>query len=119
MPSLTSKRLAGSSCGGFLINGIAVSPLEDDAPILVEEAVCIALERSRFVDAPQIRVGGRGRVVRLTGLVKSDVMRDAAEADAWYVFGVDDVINKIEVRPYRRTILSHCWRDAPLRKSVK
>ena len=40
----------------------------------------------------------RRAVVRLTGLVKSEGMRETAEADAWYVFGVDDVINEIEVR---------------------
>jgi osmotically-inducible protein OsmY len=35
--------------------------------------------------------------VRLTGLVRSDAIRQAAEADAWYVFGVDDVVNDIAV----------------------
>jgi len=49
------------------------------------------------VDAAQVRVGVRGRVVRLTGWTKTEVMRAAAEADAWFVFGVDDVVNEIEV----------------------
>ena len=40
--------------------------------------------------------GVRGRTVRLTGWVPSAAARDAAEWDAWYVFGVDDVINEIE-----------------------
>jgi osmotically-inducible protein OsmY len=31
----------------------------------------------------------------LTGLVKSASSRDAAEWDAWYIFGVDDVVNDI------------------------
>ena len=39
----------------------------------------------------------RGRTVRLTGWVSSAAARDAAEWDAWYVFGVDDVINEIEL----------------------
>lgn len=102
LPGLTSKRLAGVLAWWIpgtrdVINGIAVDPPEDDAPVLVEEAVRIGLEKDRLVDAPQIRVGVRGRVVRLTGLVKSDAMRSAAEADAWFVFGVDDVLNEIEV----------------------
>jgi osmotically-inducible protein OsmY len=32
-------------------------------------------------------------------LVRSEKARDAAEWDAWYVFGVDDVINEIAVGP--------------------
>ena len=37
-----------------------------------------------------------GAHVRLTGWVQSSVACDAAEWDAWYGFGVDDVINEIE-----------------------
>jgi osmotically-inducible protein OsmY len=61
--------------------------------------VRIALEKDPFVDASQIRVGVRARTVRLTGLVRSRTARDVAEWDAWYVFGVDDVINEIAVGP--------------------
>jgi hypothetical protein len=101
-PSLASKRLAGVMAWWVpgardVINGMAVEPPEEDAPILIEEAVKLALEKDPFVDADQIRVGVRGAVVRLTGLVRSEGMREFAEADAWYVFGVDDVINHIEV----------------------
>ena len=103
-PSLASKRLAGVMAWWVpgvrdVINGMAVEPPEEDAPIQIEEAVKLALEKDPFVDADQIRVGVRGAVVRLTGLVKSPGMKETAEADAWYVFGVDDVINEIEVRP--------------------
>jgi len=102
-PSLASKRLAGVMTWWTpgvrdVVNGMAVEPPEEDGPIAIEEAVKLALESDPFVDADQIRVGVRGAVVRLTGLVKSEGMRETAEADAWYVFGVDDVINQIEVR---------------------
>lgn len=102
VPGLTSKRLAGVLAWWIpgirdVVNGIAAQ--EEDAPILIEEAVRVALEKDRLVDASQLRVGVRGRVVRLTGLVKSDLVRKVAEADAWYVFGVDDVVNEIAVRP--------------------
>jgi hypothetical protein len=102
-PSLTSKRLAGALAWRIpgvrdVVNGMAVEPFEEDAPILIEEAVKLVLEEDPFFDAEQIRVGVRRAVVRLTGLVKSEAARDAAEADAWCVFGVDDVINEIEVR---------------------
>ncbi|MBD1544907.1 BON domain-containing protein [Roseibium aggregatum] len=103
LPSLTSKRIAGvlawwvpGSCD--VINGISVEPEEEDAPIRIEEAVHLALELDPFVNASQVRVGVRGRAVRLTGLVGSQAERTAAEADAWYVFGVDEVINEIEVQ---------------------
>ncbi|MDH3579505.1 MAG: BON domain-containing protein [Hyphomicrobiales bacterium] len=36
--------------------------------------------------------------MRLTGLVAAESDRDMAENDAWYIFGVDKVINEIEVR---------------------
>lgn len=100
--SLTSKRLAGVLCWWVpgtrdVVNGIEVEPIEEDAPIQIEEAIRVALEKDRLLDAAQIKIGVRGRTVRLTGLVKSEALRGAAEADAWYVFGVDDVINEIEI----------------------
>jgi osmotically-inducible protein OsmY len=104
VPGLASKRLAGVLAWWVpgsrdVINGIAVEPPEEDAPIQIEEAVRIALDKDPFVDASQVRVGVRHRTVRLTGAVHSPEARDAAEWDAWYVFGVDDVINEIVVSP--------------------
>jgi osmotically-inducible protein OsmY len=104
VPGLASKRFAGVLAWWVpgsrdVVNGIVVEPPEEDAPIRIEEAVRIVLEKDPFVDASQIRVGVRGRVVRLTGLMHTDAGRAAAEADAWYVFGVDDVINEIDIRP--------------------
>lgn len=104
VPSLVHKRLAGAMAWWVpgvrdVINGIAVEPPEEDGPDQIEEAVRVALDRNPAVDATQIRVGVRGRVVRLTGLVRSDVTREAAENTAWAVFGVDDVLNDIGVRP--------------------
>jgi len=51
------------------------------------------------VDASQIRVGVRHTIVQLKGLVRTESERNIAENDAWYVFGVDEVVNEIEVRP--------------------
>jgi hypothetical protein len=102
VPSLVSKRLAGVLAWWVpgsrdVINGIVVEPPEEDAPIQIEEAVRIALDKDPFVDASQVRVGVRHRTVRLTGALHSPEARDAAEWDTWYVFGVDDVINEIEI----------------------
>lgn len=103
LPSLTSKRFAGVLAWWVpgsrdVINGISVEPEEKDAAIRIQEAVQLALDLDPFVNASQVRVGARIRTVRLTGLVGSDEQRHAAEADAWYVFGVDDVINEIGVQ---------------------
>lgn len=102
VPSLSSKRLAGVLAWWVpgsrdVINGIAVEPPEQDAPVQLEEAVRIVLEKDPFVDATQIRVGVRHHVVHLTGAVTSEGARVMAERDAWYVLGVDDVINDIVV----------------------
>ena len=101
LASLAAKRLAGVLAWWVpgvrdVVNGVTVDPPEEDAPIQIEEAVRIALDKDPLFDASQIRVGVRGRTVRLTGWVPSAAARDAAEWDAWYVFGVDDVINEIE-----------------------
>ncbi len=101
-PGLASKRLAGVLAWWVpgsrdVINGMAVPDSDIDSPQSIEEAVRIALKKDPFVNAGQIRVGVRHRVVRLTGLVPLEAERDMAERDAWYVFGVDDVINEIAV----------------------
>lgn len=45
-----------------------------------------------------VRVNTRNRVVTLQGLVSSEKEREMAEYDAWYVLGVDGVINTLDVR---------------------
>ena len=104
VPGLVTKRLAGVLAWWVpgardVVNGIAVEPPEEDTPDEIEEAVRIALDKDPFVDESQVRVGVRHRTVRLTGAVHSPEARDAAEWDAWYVFGVDDVINELNVVP--------------------
>lgn len=102
VPSLAAKRLAGVMAWWVpglrdVINGLEVDPPEEDSPTRIEEAVHLVLERDPFVDAGQVRVGVRLRTVHLTGTARSAALRDMAERDAWCVFGVDDVINEIEV----------------------
>lgn len=103
-PGLVSKRLAGVMAWWTpgvrdVVNGLEVDPPEEDAPIQIEEAVRVVLERNPLIDAGQIRVGVRKSVVRLTGRLPSEGLRQMAGRDAWCVFGVDDVINDIEVAP--------------------
>lgn len=103
VPSLVHKRLAGAIAWRVpgvrdVINGIAVDPPEEDGPGQIEEAVRVVLDHNPAIDAAQVRVGVRNCVVRLTGLAPSEIVREIAEDDCWAVFGVDDVINEIEVR---------------------
>jgi osmotically-inducible protein OsmY len=102
VPGLDDKRLAGVLAWWVpgsrdVINGIAVEPPEDDSDDAILEAVRLVLEKDPFVDASQIRVGVKNASVRLTGLVPTEAEREMAEFDAWYVFGVDKVDNRIEV----------------------
>lgn len=101
---LDEKRLAGVLAWWVpgsrdVVNGIAVEPPEDDSDDAIAEAVRLVLEKDPFVNAGQIRVGVRRAVVLLQGLVPSESERNMAEYDAWYVFGVDRVVNEIQVRP--------------------
>lgn len=101
VPSLASMRLAGVLAWWVpgsrdVINGIAVEPEEEDGPVRIEEAIRIALEKDRLVEASQVRVGVDGRTVHLAGLTSS-LSRASAENDAWYVTGIDDVVNDIKV----------------------
>jgi osmotically-inducible protein OsmY len=103
IPTLVRKRLAGALAWRIagardVINGLVVEPPEEDGPDRLEEAVRVVLERDPAFDAAQVKVGVRGRVVRLTGLLRSQDARRAAVNDAWTIFGVDEVLDEIEVR---------------------
>lgn len=103
-PGLSSKRLAGVIAWWVpgvrdVFNGIEVDPPEEDSPDLIVEAVRGVLDRDPFVNACQIAVDVTGTRVHLTGLVRNETERAAAERDAWFIFGVDDVVNDIKVQP--------------------
>ena len=102
VPSLTHKRLAGVLAWWVpgsrdVINGLDVSPPEEDTDEEITDAVRMALEKDPFVYAGQIGVTTRDCVVTLEGVVPKEAEREMAEFDAWYVFGVDKVVNEIEV----------------------
>jgi osmotically-inducible protein OsmY len=102
-PSLSHKRLAGVLAwwvpgSANVLNCIEVTPPEEDNDDEITDATRIALEKDPFVNADQIRVTTRNRVVTLEGFAPNEDEKEMAEFDAWYVFGVDKVINKIETR---------------------
>lgn len=99
--SLSRKRLAGVLAWWVpgsrdVVNGLEVTPIEEDNDDEIVDAVRLVLEKDSFVNASQVRVICKNCVVTLMGLVPNDIERRMAEADAWCVFGVDRVENLLE-----------------------
>lgn len=104
VPGVGLKRMAGVLAWWVpgsrdVINGLGVAPPEADSDDEIADAVRLVLEKDPFVNASQVRVGARNAIVRIEGLVPTESEKDMAENDCWYVFGVDGVENRIEVRP--------------------
>ncbi len=100
VPSLSHQRLAGVLAWWVpgsrdVVNCLEVIPPQKDSDEEVTEAVRLALEKDPFIGAAQIRVSTRNYVVTLEGLVVNEKVKEMAESDAWYVFGVDGVVNKL------------------------
>src|SRR5262245_26024038 len=101
-PSLSHKRLAGALAwwapgSRDVLNCLEVVPPEEDNDDEITDAVKIVLDKDPFVDDVQILVTTRDRVVTLDGAARSEGDKDMAESDAWFVFGVDKVINNLQV----------------------
>jgi osmotically-inducible protein OsmY len=101
--NLTQKRLAGVLAWWVpgvrdVINGLEVTPSQEDNDDEVTDAVRLVLEKDRFINAGQIRVITHNYVVTLDGLVRTEVQKEMAENDTWYVFGVDKVVNNLKVQ---------------------
>lgn len=100
--SLSHKRFAGvlawwaRGCRD-VVNGLEVVPPEDDNDDEITDAVRLVLEADPCVHADQIAVASRNRVVTLEGMVASEKESARAETDAWCLFAVDEVINRIVV----------------------
>lgn len=104
MISLTHKRLAGVLAWWArgtrdVINLLTVRPQEDDNDDEVTDGVRWVFETDPHVHADQIGISTRDYVVRLEGVVGSETEKRRAEEDAWFVYGVRDVVNRLEVRP--------------------
>ncbi len=102
--SLSHKRVAGvlawwtPGCRD-VINSLAVDPPEEDNDDEVADALRLVLEMDPLVDPDGIAVRVENYVVTLEGAVRSDAERRRAEFDAWALFAVDRVVNRLEVRP--------------------
>ncbi len=102
VPSLSHKRLAGAIAWWIpgsrdVINGLGVVPDERDTDNEILDALRLILEKDRLIDASQISASCENAVVTLTGLVSSKEQRDIVEFDAWAIFGVHNVVNRVVV----------------------
>jgi osmotically-inducible protein OsmY len=101
--SHSHKRLAGvlawwtPGCRD-VVNSLDVSPPEADGDDEVVDALRLALEMDPLVQADQVTASCRNYVVTLEGCVRTEAERRRAELDAWSLFAVDNVVNRIEVR---------------------
>lgn len=77
---------------------MAVEPPQDDSDEEVAKAVRLALKKDRLIKSEDIRVSAKQYVVTLEGSIPTEAQKEMAEFDAWYVFGVVKVVNKLEVR---------------------
>ena len=81
-----------------VVNNLAVEHPMDDTDGEMTDTLRMVLEKDRFLDPAQIRVHCRGFTAILDGLVKNTMEKELAESDAWCVFGVMDVENRLRVR---------------------
>jgi len=103
VPSLSHKRLAGvlawwtPGCRD-VINGMRVMPPETDNDDEIADALRLVLEKDPLIHADQVGIRVRNRIVTLTGLVGNKEEKKMAELDAWYLLGVNRVVNNIDTR---------------------
>jgi osmotically-inducible protein OsmY len=100
--SLSHKRLAGvlawwSRGCRDVVNELSVLPPEDDNDDEIVDALRLVLESDASVHPAQITIRCHERQVTLEGRVATEGERTRAEMDAWYLDGVGEIINHIEV----------------------
>ncbi|UFS71930.1 BON domain-containing protein [Geomonas sp. RF6] len=80
-----------------VVNNLSVTHPLDDPDGEMTDALRMVLEKDRFVQEAQVRVHCRDFTAVLDGAVRSDLEKELAEADAWYLLGVTDVENRLKV----------------------
>ncbi|QBQ53130.1 BON domain-containing protein [Nitrosococcus wardiae] len=103
VPSPSHKYLIGTMSwwlrgGRNVENRLEVVPAREETEEELVDGLRLILEKDRLVEADQIRIDIRNRVITLTGWVATEEEKGMAEADAWCLSGVADVVNQIEVR---------------------
>lgn len=103
--SLTHKRLAGALAWWApgvrdVLNELQIEPPEEDNDDEIADALRIVLEKDPLVHhADDIGIRVRRGAVTLSGAVPNEQERRQIERDAWGLFGVNQVVNNIRLRP--------------------
>ncbi|WP_224963388.1 BON domain-containing protein [Geomonas subterranea] len=100
--SISHKRLAGVLAWWVpgskdVVNGIEVWSDPDENDDEMVDLIRIVLEKDPLVNASQISIHSTNGLVTLEGAVPTPDNKLAAESDAWYVLGVNEVVNKLVV----------------------
>jgi osmotically-inducible protein OsmY len=80
-----------------VVNELAVDPPERDHDGEIREAIDLVLNKDPIVHSDQIEAQVRDARVRLRGVVATREEKRMAERDVWYIDGVRDVINELDV----------------------
>lgn len=80
-------------------NRIHVQPPQQDSDNEISDIIRLVFEKDPSLDAQQIRIRTRQGAVHLEGVVSSEVNRRIASYDCWYIPGVHQVKNMLQVRP--------------------
>jgi len=80
-----------------VVNALELRPRYEERDDEVTEALGLVLEADPAIDASQIRPSCAKWVVTLEGSVPSEEQKRRAELDAWYLSGVERVINKLRI----------------------
>jgi len=80
-----------------VVNWLHVAPPEQETDDELADAVRMVLEKDPLVHQPQIHITAEQGTVTLEGYLASDEERRLAVLDAWYVPGVRDVADRIQV----------------------
>jgi osmotically-inducible protein OsmY len=80
-----------------VVNKLEVKPAEEDNDDELADAIRLVFEMDPMVHADQITIRIEQGAVTLAGLLRRADERRMAEIDAWSVWGVQEVHNRIEV----------------------
>lgn len=80
-----------------VINALEVRPAYEDRDDEVAEAMRLVLDADPELDADQIRANCNGKVIVLDGAVPNEQQKRRAELDAWSLFAIKGVVNRLQV----------------------
>lgn len=79
-----------------VINGLEIVPPQEWSDADITEAVSIVLAKDPLINAGRIRVATENAAVTLAGFLAHASEGEMVELDAWRVFGVNEVRNRLE-----------------------